>query len=382
MKDDLVTVRAIFDAVLAHPRRDRDAELQRRCLGDEALRRRVEDLLRHCRTGPGDASAETPSLAAPDPPFKPAFEHAFEHGPAGFARPTPIGRGGMGEVFESVRLADERPVAIKFPHRGDDAETLRRFEREARILAALDHPGVVRLLGRGRHAGRPFLVLELVEGGRPIDRYVREERLDLAGAIGLAIGTAEAIRHAHDRGFVHRDLKPSNVLIDRRGVVKLLDFGIAKAQRDDLEASLLHTSAEQVLGSLAAMSPEQTRLVDAPVDTRSDIYQLGLVLHRLVAGDAALDGAAGDPFARLRAIARGVRVAEIPGDPALATPLRRVLQAALRVHPHDRHQSMADLSEDLAAVLAGRLRRPNAPHPARRCLRAIARRARRVGRGR
>jgi len=374
MNDDLVTVRAIFDAVLAHPRRDRDAELRRRCLGDEALRRRVEDLLRHCRTGPGDASAETPSLPDPDLPF--------EHSPAGFARPIPIGRGGMGEVFESVRLADERPVALKFPHRADDAETLRRFEREARILAALDHPGVVRLLGRGRHTGRPFLVLELVEGGRPIDRHVREERLDLAGAIGLAIGTAEAIRHAHDRGFVHRDLKPSNVLIDRRGVVKLLDFGIAKAQRNDLEASLLHTSAEQVLGSLAAMSPEQTRLVDAPVDTRSDIYQLGLVLHRIVAGDAALAGDAGDPFARLRAIARGVRVAEIPGDPALATPLRRVLQAALRVHPHDRHQSMADLSEDLAAVLAGRLRRPNAPHPARRCLRAIARRARRVVRRR
>lgn len=369
MRPDLATVRAIFDAVLASPRGDRDAELRRRCLGDDLLRRRVEGLLRHCRTDDGATVASTPCFAAPRIPP--------DEGPAGFARPTPIGRGGMGEVFESVRLADERPVALKFPHRSDDADTLRRFEREARILASLDHAGVVRLLGRGRHAGRPFLVLELVEGGRPIDRYVREERAGLREAIGFAIEMAAAIRHAHDRGFVHRDLKPSNVLVDRRGEVKLLDFGIAKAQRDDLEASLLHTSAEQVLGSLAAMSPEQTRLVNAPVDTRSDIYQLGLVLHRLVAGDADLGGSAADPLARLRSIARGVRVAEIPGDPALAAPLRRVLQAALRVHPDDRHQSMADLASDLEAVLAGAFTRPTAPGFARRGMRSIARRVRR-----
>ncbi len=209
---------------------------------------------------------------------------------------------------------DQVPASRPRPRR----RALRRFNREGLILDRLDHPGIVRLVARGTHHGLPYLALELVEDGVPIDRYVARSRLALGEILAMTHAIAESIAHAHAKGFVHRDLKPANVLVDRDGRTRLLDFGIAKVEHRELEATVLHTGAEQVLGSLEAMSPEQTRAVHAPVDARSDIYQLGLILHRLAAPNSLPSSGHAAALARLRAIARSVRVARIDGDPLLA----------------------------------------------------------------
>lgn len=362
-------VRAAFEAVVDKNLDERARELDRICLGHPDLRRELDALLEAADRTPepnADASDAATSAdrrndgASHEPPRLP-----------GFAPLHPIGRGGMGEVFSSRRLRDQHPVAIKFPHRDRDLDEQRqaRFSREAMILDRLDHPGIVRLLGRGTHQGSPFLVLELVDGGRPIDRFAAESELDLAEIVALVHTIADSIAHAHALGFVHRDLKPANILVDRDGRPRLLDFGIAKVEHRELEVTILHTGAEQVLGSLEAMSPEQTRAVNAPVDARSDIYQLGLVLHRLASPRAIPSGGQIAALARLRAIARSVQVAPIDGDPRLSRPLRQVLHAALRCHPDDRYQRMSDFSQDLRSILDGRFRRPTAPGA---CSRAAA----------
>jgi serine/threonine protein kinase len=370
----LQRIRATFEQIVDAGEAERSGHLDRICAGHPQLRREIEALLAEAdRDRDADALRPAPTTE-PDPDAAPPPRIA------GFAQIRPLGRGGMSEVFSAIRERDGRSVAIKVPDPSRRGVTLRRFLREARILRRLDHPSIVRLLDEGRHGTLPYLVLELVEGGRPIDAFVANGRLDLRGTVALAIEVADALAHAHRLGFVHRDLKAGNVLVCDRGRPKLLDFGIAKAQRRDLEASLVHTTAEQVLGSLEVMSPEQTRLVEAPVDTRSDIYQFGLLLQRM----ALRQEGRPDPrssMQRLQALAHGAAVGPIPGERAIAKPLRRILQAALRPHPEDRYQRMDALAEDLRALLAGALRRPTAPPAVQRTLAALRRRLLRARRG-
>jgi len=357
-------LREVFDAVVDEDRAARGTLLDRLCAGRPALRREVEALLQRVDDGsrtPGsgggdDGLADAPSAAPP--------------AIAGFAPLRMIGRGGMGEVFATHRLVDRRPVAIKWPFQSvrEEPRRLRRFRREGVLLGRLDHPRIVRLLGQGWHEGTPYLVLSLVEGGVPIDRFVRERGIDLGGVIGLAREIALALAHAHERGLVHRDLKASNVLVDAEGRPTLLDFGIAKVAHEDLAASLAYTTAEELLGSLEAMSPEQTRLVEAPVDGRSDVYQLALLLRDLVAPRSAATVEPIGAAARLRAITRRARIGSIEGDRRLASDLRRVLRAALRRHPDDRHPTVGDFAGDLDSVLEGCLRRPTAPGLLRRAM--------------
>lgn len=363
-RSGVARLREIFDAVVDEDRASRKARLARLCAGHPALRREVEGLLARVDarpTSPADPEEFDPLGADPEAP-PPAIH--------GFAPLRRIGRGGMGEVFATHRLVDRRPVAIKWPFQSvrEEPRRLRRFRREGALLARLDHPRIVRLLGQGWHEGTPYLVLSLVETGVPIDRFVRERQVDLRGIIHLAREIALALAHAHERGLVHRDLKASNVLVDAEGRLTLLDFGIAKVAHEDLAASLAYTTAEELLGSLEAMSPEQTRLVEAPVDGRSDVYQLALLLRDLVAPRSAATVEPIGAAARLRAITRRARIGSIEGDRRLASDLRRVLRAALRRHPDDRHPTVGDFAGDLDSVLEGCLRRPTAPGLLRRAM--------------
>lgn len=369
-------LREVFDAVVDEDRASREARLDRLCAGHPALRREVEALLARVDarpTSPADPEEVDPLGADPEAP-PPAIH--------GFAPLRLIGRGGMGEVFATQRLVDRRPVAIKYPFPSvrDEPRRLRRFRREGTLLARLDHPRIVRFLGHGSHEGTPYLVLSLVEGGVPIDRFVRERPIDLRGVLGLGREIALALAHAHARGLVHRDLKASNVLVDADARPILLDFGIAKVAHEDLAASLAYTTAEELLGSLEAMSPEQTRLVEAPVDGRSDVYQLALLLRDLVAPRGAGTVEPISPAERLRAITRRARIGSIEGDRRVASDLRRVLRAALRRHPDDRHRSIEDLAADLGAILDGSLRRPSAPGVLRRAVASSRRVIRRIRR--
>jgi non-specific serine/threonine protein kinase/serine/threonine-protein kinase len=200
-----------------------------------------------------------------------------------------IGEGGMGEVWiAEQREPLRRTVALKVVKRGlDTAEFVARFESERQALALMDHPGIAHVLDAGTTArGRPYFVMEYVEG-QPIKRHCDDRRLPLRERLELFIRVCQGVQHAHQKAIIHRDLKPSNVLVtERDGVAspKIIDFGVAKALGQELTDQTMLTSIGQVIGTLDYMSPEQATLTDAQVDTRTDVYALGVLLYELLVG--------------------------------------------------------------------------------------------------
>jgi serine/threonine-protein kinase len=218
-----------------------------------------------------------------------------------YAIVAPIGAGGMGEVWRATDTKLQRDVAIKVlpAEVAGDAARLARFEREAQLLAALNHPNIAAIHGLEEAGGKPFLVLELVAGEDLAERLKRGP-LAVDDAVEVARQVAEALEEAHERGVVHRDLKPANVKLTPDGKVKVLDFGLAKAwvgegapgSAADLSQSptLAHTgtAAGMILGTAAYMSPEQAR--GKPVDKRADVWAFGALLHELLTGRPLFTG--------------------------------------------------------------------------------------------
>jgi len=201
-----------------------------------------------------------------------------------------LGQGGMGEVFRAKDTNLGRDVAIKVLPRAfaQDPERLARFEREAHVLASLNHPNIAAIYGFEHAGGVPFLVLEYVPGEN------LKGPLPLEEALAAARQIAEAIEEAHEKGVVHRDLKPANIKVTPEGKVKVLDFGLAKAFADEPEApdsahsptvSIAATRVGTILGTAAYMSPEQAR--GKPLDQRTDIWAFGCVLYEVLAGKQA-----------------------------------------------------------------------------------------------
>ncbi len=199
---------------------------------------------------------------------------------------APIGAGGMGEVWKAKDTRLGREVAIKVlpPGFADDAERLRRFELEAKALAALNHPNVLAIFDVGTHEGSPYLVMELLEG-QTLRERLHGGALPVKRAMELALQIARGLAAAHEKGLVHRDLKPANLFISRDGHLKILDFGLAKqadwlrgpqSEMPTQEARGL-TSEGLVLGTVGYMSPEQ--VAGKPADARSDLFAFGLVLY-------------------------------------------------------------------------------------------------------
>jgi eukaryotic-like serine/threonine-protein kinase len=199
-----------------------------------------------------------------------------------------LGEGGMGVVYlaeqsEPVR----RNVALKILKAGMDTEqVVRRFDTERQALAVMDHPGIAKVFdGGATEQGRPYFVMELVEG-IPLTRYCDERQLGVRERVGLMVQVCRAIQHAHQKGVIHRDLKPSNVLVtqsDGRPLVKVIDFGIARAVTDDADGHTRVTELDQALGTPAYMSPEQIE-GGRDIDTRTDVYAMGVLLYELLAG--------------------------------------------------------------------------------------------------
>ena len=202
-----------------------------------------------------------------------------------------LGGGGMGEVFEAEDLRLGRRVAIKFlsDELARDPVALERFQREARAVSALNHPYICTLHDIGDADGRPYFVMELLVG-ESLKQRMRRKAMGWREAVTITCQLADALEAAHARGIVHRDLKPANVFITDRGTAKLLDFGIAKqASGPDDDASLTAvTRAGSTLGTAAYMAPEQIR--GGEVDSRADIYSLGILLYELVSGRLPFDG--------------------------------------------------------------------------------------------
>ena len=200
-----------------------------------------------------------------------------------------LGRGGMGLVYEAEQLEPlRRTVAIKVIRRGMDThEVLARFESERQALAVMDHPNIAKALDAGTtEAGLPYFVMELVQGP-PITTFCDSNRLDTRQRLELVIGVCQGVQHAHQKGVIHRDLKPSNILVrqqDGKPVPTIIDFGIAKATERNPADRAFTTELGAMVGTPAYMSPEQAEASGLDIDTRSDIYSLGIVMYELVTG--------------------------------------------------------------------------------------------------
>ena len=291
--NDPSPLEAIFFAALEKGSgQERAAYLDLACAGDPELRRHVEKMLA--------AQAQAGSfLEQPAPsPVVTVDEQPISEGAGRVIGPykllQPIGEGGMGTVYMAEQTAPvHRLVALKVIKAGmDSRQVLARFGAERQALALMDHPNIAKVLDAGTtDDGRPYFVMELVKGV-PITRFCDEHRLSTRERLELAIPVCQAVQHAHQKGVIHRDLKPSNILValyDDKPVPKIIDFGVAKATGPRLTDQTLYTEFGAVVGTLEYMSPEQAQLNQLDIDTRSDVYSLGVLLYELLTGSTPLD---------------------------------------------------------------------------------------------
>jgi serine/threonine protein kinase/tetratricopeptide (TPR) repeat protein len=311
MAADPRRVKELFVALLDLPdAQARQAFLERECGDDAELRQRLEALL---LAHENPASALERPMAAVEPPAIPPAEKSpaapglgetsFYHGPgedvgsiiAGkYKLLEALGQGGMGDVFMAQQTVPvKRLVALKLIKLGmDSRQVLSRFETERQALALMDHPNIAKVLDAGAtESGRPFFVMELVKGV-PLTRFCDERQLSPRERLELFIPVCQAIQHAHQKGVIHRDIKPSNVLValyDDRPVPKVIDFGVAKAAGSQLTDASLVTGFGAIVGTPEYMSPEQAQLNQLDIDTRSDVYALGVLLYELLTGTKPID---------------------------------------------------------------------------------------------
>ncbi|MFT7670031.1 MAG: serine/threonine protein kinase/tetratricopeptide (TPR) repeat protein [Planctomycetota bacterium] len=280
----------IFHAALERQSNaERDAYLDGACAGDEDKRRRVEALL--------EAHSEAESFLE-NPLVDPSSIPAHDFGPGTRIGPykllQEIGEGGMGVVYMAEQEQPvRRKVALKVIKLGmDTKQVIARFEAERQALALMEHSNIARVLDVGAtESGRPYFVMELVRGVA-IGEYCDKNQLPTTERMQLFIDTCRAVQHAHQKGIIHRDLKPGNVLVtshDGTPVVKIIDFGVAKATNQKLTEKTLFTEFRQFIGTPEYMSPEQAEMSGLDVDTRTDIYSLGVLLYELLAGSTPFD---------------------------------------------------------------------------------------------
>ena len=329
---------SLFHEALARPPAERAAFLDAACAGKAEMRAAVEALLAaHEASGslldrpPQGLGQTVDSAPAPERPLltgehtpgpaaalvaTTAYQPQVEPGMVVAGRYSlveKIGEGGMGEVWVAKQTEPvKRKVALKLIKSGMDSKAvLQRFEQERQALAMMDHPNIARVLDGGvvgqafqpdagaksqagkpdLHTGQPFFVMELVNG-LPLTRFCDEAKLTPKERLELFVPICQAVQHAHHKGIVHRDLKPANILvtlIDGRGVPKVIDFGVAKATAGKLTDESLSTQFGAVVGTLEYMSPEQAGFSGADVDTRADIYSLGVILYELLTGLRPID---------------------------------------------------------------------------------------------
>jgi serine/threonine protein kinase len=285
-----------FNVALELPPAERAAYLDQACAGDAALRQRVEALLQASEES--CACLENPAAGQPGTGGTVRVELPPSEKPGDrigrYKLLQQIGEGGCGVVYmaeqeEPVR----RRVALKVIKLGMDTKNvIARFEAERQALALMDHPNIAKVLDAGAtDTGRPYFVMELVRGIKITD-YCDQNNLSTHERLELFIQVCRAIQHAHQKGIIHRDIKPSNILVtmdDRAPVPKVIDFGIAKATQGKLTDQTLFTAFEQFIGTPAYMSPEQAEMRVLDIDTRSDIYSLGVLLYELLTGQTPFD---------------------------------------------------------------------------------------------
>ena len=346
----LARAAAVFEAALGRAPEARAAFVDAACQGDEEIAREVHSLLRHHESAEG-------FLAEPaELPFEDLEREALEGSFVGrYKLLERLGAGGMGVVYLAEQNDPRRRVALKLLRPGlATREMLLRFAHEAQVLGRLSHPGIAQIheaaTTDGAHGSRPYFAMELVEGP-PLTEYARQRELSLRRRIELLIDVCRAVQHAHQKGVVHRDLKPANILVDPAGRPKILDFGVARAVDADLQRSTRHTRVGEIVGTLAYMSPEQASGDPDLVDTRTDVYALGVLGYELLGGSP--------PFAfEDSSLLESVRVLREEEPPPLGNrgrelrgDLSTIFAQALEKERERRYGSAAALADDLRRYL-------------------------------
>jgi serine/threonine protein kinase/Tfp pilus assembly protein PilF len=347
-----MTEQSLFDACFELPPSEQDAYLEREC-PDAGLRDRVRRLLAaHARAERAmpDELVVLPADAAPD---------VID----GYELIGVLGEGGMGVVYEAEqRQPISRRVALKLVKLGmDTRQVVARFMGERQALAAMDHPFVAKVFDAGQTvSGRPYFVMELVPG-EPLLQYCERAGLTTRQRVSLFIRICQAVQHAHQKGVIHRDLKPSNLLVsdgDAGPVPKVIDFGIAKAiGRDSPDAGTDLTRAGQALGTPAYMSPEQAGYGDIDIDTRTDVYSLGVILYELLTGLLPIDPKSTGEGKFLAMLSSGEIDPPRPSTRAraperrLAGDLDWIVMKALEVDRARRYATAAAMADDLTRYL-------------------------------
>lgn len=356
----------LFAAALALPSTERDAYLKRACSADSDLLNRLMSLVAAFGGATSFVTGGAPSVSGTD-----------RIGPYRLLRE--LGEGGCGIAYLAEQATPvKRQVAVKIIKPGMDTKAvIARFEAERQALALMDHPNVAKVFDAGTtHVGRPYFVMELVRGIK-ITEFCSQSRLSVEERLSLFTQVCQAILHAHQKGIIHRDIKPSNVLVtmhDGLPLIKVIDFGIAKATQGRLTDQTLHTDVDQIVGTPAYISPEQTEPAQSAVDTRSDIYSLGALLYELLTSQTPFDARelAQVGIERLRELLRteepplpSRRLSSIDGEfltrisagsgAKLAKQFRDdldwIVMQCLEKEPSRRYQTVSELTADLHRYL-------------------------------
>jgi tetratricopeptide (TPR) repeat protein len=353
-------IEQLYHSALEREVSGRAAFIEQACGGDESLRGEVESLLAQSEGTEGFMEAPAVEVAARD--LATSFDPRERSHPAVIGRYRIIrlvGEGGMGTVYEAEQEEPRRTVALKVIKLGlATPDRLRRFRQESHALARLQHPGIAQIYESSTadtgFGPQPYFAMEFIRG-LPLEQYADVHQLDTRQKLALMAKVCEAVHHAHQRGLIHRDLKPGNMLVDETGQPKILDFGVARVTQASAHEFETHpetrTGLGQLVGTLAYMSPEQVLGDSLEIDTRSDVYSLGVILYELLSGQPPYDvnrrslpeavhTIREEEPASLRSISRNYR-----GD------IETIVKKALEKDKTRRYASAADLGADIQRYL-------------------------------
>ncbi|UCG32036.1 MAG: serine/threonine protein kinase [Phycisphaerales bacterium] len=269
-----------------------------------------------------------------------------------------IASGGMGTIYEALQERPRRAVAVKVMKQGVTSRSaLRRFEYESQVLARLRHPGIAQVYEAGTYddggGPLPFFAMEYIPNAKPITEYVHGKKSSVRERLELFTHVCDAVHHGHQKGIIHRDLKPGNILVDSQGHAKIIDFGVARATDSDLAVTTLQTEVGQLVGTLLYMSPEQCVADPHDIDTRSDVYALGVMLYQMLSGQLPYDMTS-RTVVQVTSVIREQQPRRLSAvNAAMKGDMETIVSKALEKDRDRRYQSAAQLAQDIRHYLAG-----------------------------